>query len=79
MKPHFNICQNIAMGGFKKFLTRALPICSEKYFAQETKFLINVLVENEHSITVLERVIKRIYEQHYSRKIKGKHRSDQEQ
>ena len=78
MKPHFNICQNIAMGGFKTFLTCALPICSEKYLAQETKFLINVLVENEHSITVLERVIERIYEQHYSRKIKGKHRSDQE-
>ena len=58
MKPHFNICQNIAMGVFKKFLTRTLPICSEKHLAQETEFLINVLAENEHSITVLERVIK---------------------
>ena len=54
MKPHFNICQNIAMGVFKKFLTRTLPICSEKHLAQETEFLINV----EHSITVSERVIK---------------------
>ena len=46
------------MGVFKGFLSRALHICSENYLAQEMEFLINVLAENGHSITVLEKVTK---------------------
>ena len=58
IKPYSNICPNIAMGGFKGFLLRALYIFSENYLAQEIEFLINVFVENGHSITVLEKVVK---------------------
>ena len=46
------------MGVFKGFLLRALLICSEKYLAQEIKFLINVFAENGRSVTVLEKVTK---------------------
>ena len=46
------------MGVYKVFLSRALHICSEKYLAQEIKFLINVFVENGYSSTVLEKVTK---------------------
>ena len=60
IKPHFNICPNMAMGIFKGFLSRALHICSENYLAQEIDFLINVFAENGHSITVLEKVTKNI-------------------
>ena len=35
IKPHSNICPNIAMGVFKGFLSRGLHICSENYLAQE--------------------------------------------
>ena len=35
-----------------------MHICSEKYFAQEIKFSINVFAENGHCITVLEKVTK---------------------
>ena len=59
IKPHSNICPNIAMGVFKGFLSRALHICSENYLAQEIDFLINVFAENGHSITVLEKVTKK--------------------
>ena len=59
IKPHPNICPNIAMGLFKGFLSRALHICSENYLAQEADFLINVFVENGHSITVLEKATKK--------------------
>ena len=59
IKPHFNICPNMAMGIFKGFLSRALHICSENYLAQEIDFLINVFAENGHSITVLEKVTKK--------------------
>ena len=38
IKPHSNICPNIAMGVFKGFLSRALHICSENYLAQEIDF-----------------------------------------
>ena len=48
------------MGVFKRFLSRAVHICSENYLAQETEFLINVLAENGHSITALEKVTKNI-------------------
>ena len=47
------------MGVFKGFLSRTLHICSEKYLAQEIKFLINLFAENGHSITVLEKVTKK--------------------
>ena len=40
------------MGVFKRFLSRPLNICSEKYLAREIKFLINV-------------IYKIIYQQHY--------------
>ena len=56
IKPHSNICTSIAMGVFKGFLSRALHICSENHLPQEIDFLINVFVENGHSITVLEKV-----------------------
>ena len=46
------------MGVFIAFLSRALHICSEKYLAQEIKFLINVFAENGHTITILEKVSK---------------------
>ena len=46
------------MGVFKGFLSRALHICSESYLVQEIEFLINVSVENGHSIGVLEKVAK---------------------
>ena len=58
IKPHSNICPDMAMGVFKGFLSRALHICSENYLAQEIQFLRNVFVENGHSITVLEKVTK---------------------
>ena len=48
------------MGVFKRFLSRAVHICSENYLAQETESLINVLAENGHSITALEKVTKNI-------------------
>ena len=35
IKPHSNICPNIAMGVFNGFLSRALHICSKNYLAQE--------------------------------------------
>ena len=38
--------------------TRALHICSEKYLAQEIKYLINVFAENGHSFAVLKKVTK---------------------
>ena len=52
IKAYSNICPNIAVGVFKEFLSRTLHICSEKYFAQKIKFLINVSAENGHSIIV---------------------------
>ena len=58
IKPHSNICPNIAMGLFKGFLSRALDICSESYLAQEIEFLINIFAENGHDITVLKKVTK---------------------
>ena len=60
IKPQSNICPNIAMRVFKGFLSRALHICSENYLALEIEYLINVFVENGHSITVLEKVTKNI-------------------
>ena len=45
IKPHSNICPNIAMGIFKGFLSRALHICSENYFSQEVDFFINVFAQ----------------------------------
>ena len=39
------------MGVFKKFLLRALNICSENYLAQEIELLISAFAENGHSIT----------------------------
>ena len=60
IKPHSNICPNIAMGVFKGFLSRALHICSENYLALEIEYLINLFVENGHSSTVLEKVTKNI-------------------
>ena len=58
IKPHSNICPNIAMGVLKGLLSQILHICSEKYLAQEIKFLINVFAENGHIIRVLEKVTK---------------------
>ena len=43
---------------FKGFLSRALHVCSEKYLAQEMKFLTIVFVESGHSITVSEKIAK---------------------
>ena len=40
------------------FLSRTLHICSEKYLVEEIKFLKHAFAENEHSITVLEKVTK---------------------
>ena len=48
IKPHSNICPNIAMGVFKGFLSRAQHLCSENYLAQEREFLINISAENAH-------------------------------
>ena len=52
IKPHPNICPNIAMGLFKGFFTHALNICSENYLILEKYFLINVSAKNGHSVTV---------------------------
>ena len=38
IKPHSNICPNIAMGVFKGFLSRALDICSENYSTRDRFF-----------------------------------------
>ena len=54
MKPHSNICPNIAMGVFKWFLSRALHICSDNYLAQEIEFLINVTKEYMNNITPMK-------------------------
>ena len=64
------------MGVFKRFLSRALHICSENYLAQEIDFLINDFAENGHCITVLEKVSQKIYEQHYFQKRKSKYRNN---
>ena len=64
IKPHSNICPNIAMGVFKGFLSRALHICSEHYLAKEIELLINVFAEHRDIITILEKVTNKIYEQH---------------
>ena len=45
------------MGVFKGFLSHALHICSQNYLAQEMQ-LMNVVAENGHSITILEKVKK---------------------
>ena len=55
IKLHSNICTSIV---FKVFLSRTLHICSEKYLVEEIKFLKHAFAENEHSITVLEKVTK---------------------
>ena len=61
-----NIFRNITMGVFKEFLSCALHICSEKYLALETQFLIKVFTENnEQSITVLEKITRKIFKQYY--------------
>ena len=54
IRPHSNICPNIAIGVFKGFLSRALHICLENYLAQEID-----IDENGLSITVLEKVNKK--------------------
>ena len=54
MKPHSNICPNIAIGVFKWFLSRALHICSDNYLAQEIEFLINVTKEYMNNITPMK-------------------------
>ena len=54
MKPHSNICANIAIGVFKWFLSRALHICSDNYLAQEIEFLINVTKEYMNNITPMK-------------------------
>ena len=38
IKPHSNICPNIAMAVFKGFLSRALDICSENYSTRDRFF-----------------------------------------
>ena len=38
IKPHSNICPNIVMGVFKRFLSYALHICSENYLVQDIDF-----------------------------------------
>ena len=58
IKLHSDIYANIAMEVIKGFLSLALHICLEEYLAQETKFEINVFVENGHGITVLEKATK---------------------
>ena len=75
IKPHSNICSNIAMGVFKGFLSRALHICSEKCLAQEIDFLINVFVENGHIIIVLENVTKKYFNNIFP-KIKSNYRNN---
>ena len=50
IKPHSNICPNIAMGVFKGFLSHALHISPVSYLAQQIEFLINLFAENGHSI-----------------------------
>ena len=61
MKPHSNICSNIAMGVFKGFFSRPLHICSENYLPQEKDFLIKVFAENGHfhRITDLKKFTKK--------------------
>ena len=73
IKPHSNICPNIAMGVFKGFLSRALHICSENYLAQEIDLLINVFAETGHSF---RKSHQKIYEQHYFQKRKSKYRNN---
>ena len=73
IKPHFNICPNMAMGIFKGFLSRALHICSENYLAQEIELLINVFAETGHSF---RKSHQKIYEQHYFQKRKSKYRNN---
>ena len=70
IKPHSNICPNIAMGVFKGFLSRALHICSENYLAQEIDFLTNTFAENGLNITVLEKVTKKYMNNSTSKKEK---------
>ena len=43
---------------FKGFLPSALYICSEKYLAQEMKFLKIIFAENWHSTTISKKVSK---------------------
>ena len=64
IKPHSNICPNIAMEVFKRakgfiYNVRALHICSENCLAQEIDFLINVFGDDGYSITASEKVTKK--------------------
>ena len=71
IKPDSNIFPNIAVGVIKRFLSRALHICSENYLAQEIQFLINIFAENGHRITVLEKVTKKYMNNITSKKVKA--------
>ena len=64
IKPHSNICPNIAMEVFKRakgfiYNVRALHICSENCLAQEIDFLINVFGEDGYSIKASEKFTKK--------------------
>ena len=58
LKPHSNICRNIAMGDFKGFLLHALHICLENYLAQDIEFLTKFLTKKhlENLTSVKEKV-----------------------
>ena len=47
--PNSNIATHIAMGVFKRFLSRACKICTEKHLQSEIDFLIDILTENGYS------------------------------
>ena len=58
IKPHSNICQNIATGDFKGCLLHALHICLKNYSTQDIVFLTKFLAKKhlESLTSVKEKV-----------------------
>ena len=60
VKPQSGHDPRILRGIFKRFLNRALSICSTKYLNEEMDFLVNIFVENGYKRDDLEKMVKEI-------------------
>ena len=53
------LAPNVSVSGFKRFLSRAYKISSERYIDEEIQFLINVFTENCYERKPLEKITKK--------------------
>ena len=60
IKPTSCIDHNIIKSVFKGFLHKAHSVSSEKYIKKEEKFLINMLIENDHNKQLLKNLQNKI-------------------